>query len=165
MENLTYMQQAKKILERSAKNKMNISDRRDLSVELAACLLKESQGRSDFAEKSRQKELSKMMDDPKGKVFTMSITDQCFRTNDSYRIADQVNFLIERYGIPKYFSFFKQMQLAFFKAFGKVFSKVFVPLLKSTLHKECSQFIMPAEEAILLKSISEKQKLKVIHKI
>ncbi len=47
--------------------------------------------------------IARMMADPNGKAFTTSMTDQCFRSSDSARVADQLVFLIKKFGIPKNF--------------------------------------------------------------
>lgn len=143
----------------SAKGKeLSAEERRVKAIELAALMLNEGRLRETPTEKKLHKELGRMMDDPAGKVFTMDLTDQCFRTKNNWRIADQILFLTHYWGIPQYLSSFKKMQLRFFRSVGKVCAPLLVPLIKRLLHKECSRFILPGENTPLLQAIQRWQK-------
>lgn len=56
-----------------------------------------------------------MMADPTGKDFTTCMTDQGFRSHYPPRVASQINYLIDQFGIPQYFDSFKRVQLAAFR--------------------------------------------------
>lgn len=141
----------------SAKNKkMSLSERKDEAIQLAATMLEEAQRIQTKKEKRIQSQLSGMMNDPIGKVFTTVITDQCFRSRRTYRAADQLVFLIGRYGVPKYFTFGKRLTMKFFVFFGKMFSFLFIPLVKHLIRKETSNVILPGEGKQLRKHIGQR---------
>lgn len=153
----SHLDQAKKMIQSIKGQRLSIEQRCLKAIELAGLMLNESQAQETRKEKYHKAELGRMMSDPVGKVFTMSLTDQCFRSKNVRRIADQIQFLIERLGIPQYLSFFKRSQLWIFKHFGKLFAPFLVPLFRLVVHKECSRFILPGEEESLTKAISRLQ--------
>ena len=106
---------------------LTLEERIEKTIELAGSILSESNKRLTKEEKKRYGELHRMMSDPVGKVFLTSMTDQCFRTKNYKRIADQIVYLLHLYGIPKFFSHFKRLQLYLFKVFGNQFAKILVP--------------------------------------
>ena len=149
---------AQKIIE-SVKGKHILPEERTaLAIDLAADMVNEARRIQTRTEKKIQRQLAKMMEDPFGKVFTTEITDQCFRSNNSERVADQFVFLLKKFGIPKFVSFFKQMQLKIFEYFGKPLNKIFIPLTKRLLRKETSNVIMPGEYNQLAKHIIKRTK-------
>lgn len=107
---------------------------------------------------AQQRELARMMHDKVGMVFTTQLTDQCFRSSDPRRVADQICFLIKRYGVPRYLGWFKKGALYLFKGFGAIFPHVFVPLTKAFLHWETARLILPGEEGPLLLHLARRKK-------
>ena len=72
-------------LQKAAGKKLTNEQRAEAAVELAAMLLKEANRIQDPEDKKIQAQLSRMMDDPEGKMFTTNMTDECFRSEDSSR--------------------------------------------------------------------------------
>lgn len=124
---------------------------------LAALLLQEAQESLTSNEKRTQAQLSRMMRDPSGKVFTMRMTDECFRSSIPERIADQCIFLLNKYGIPRFLRFGKKMLLALFRSFGKRFSGFAVPHLKAAIQKETSSVILPGETNQLTEHLQKRR--------
>lgn len=140
------LEQAIEILE-SAQGKIQTPQQRQkAAVELAALMLKEANRIQSPQDRKKQKELARMMHDLKGKAFTTSMTDQCFRSSHSKRIATQLTYLLKCFGVPRYLSFAKKFQLKFFQKFGKFFYFVLIPIAKWMLRKEASTVILPGEE-------------------
>ncbi len=136
----------------SVKNrKLSLIERKDEAIQLAATMLEEAQRIQTKEEKRIQNELSGMMNDPIGKVFTTVITDQCFRSHHARRAADQLVFLIKKYGIPQYFTAGKRLALKFFTYAGKTLSLFLIPIVKHLIRKETSHVILPGEEKKLKK--------------
>ncbi len=139
-------------------NSLEPSERMKLSVELAALMINEARQLQTSEDLLIQKQLSKMMDDPNGKVFTTRVTDQCFRSDNPYRVADQLIYILKKYGNPKFVSFYKKIQLQIFAYIGKPFAKLFVPLAKAFLRKETRKVIIPGETDQLIKHVKSRYK-------
>lgn len=128
---------------------LTVDERQKSAVELAALMLQEAQETQTHSEKAFQSELARMMADENGKAFMTTMTDQCFRSHRSRRIADQLVYILNKFGIPNYLSRKKQFALWGFKWLGKPFAEILVPLTKKMIRKETSNVILPGEPAAL----------------
>ncbi len=133
------------------RKKLTVQEREKQAIELAALMLKEATRTQTFKEKKMQAELARMMCDPRGKAFTMTMTDECFRSRRAPRVARQMIHLLEQFGVPQYLSSFKRMELSLFQMLGKQFSYFLVPLAKRALRSATSSVILPGEQGSLAK--------------
>lgn len=143
----------------AVKNKtLSPTKRKDLAIALAAMMLEEAGRIQTFKERRQQAQLARMMSDPKGKAFTTSMTDQSFRSRRFVRIADQLIYLLQKYGIPKYLSSDRRLSLDVFKLLGTSFSNFLVPLTIQMLRRETRTVILPGEKELLIKHIERRRR-------
>ena len=114
-------------------------------MDLAAVMQTLANGTITHKEKKIQDELARMMQDSQGKAFTMAMTDQCFRSCDSNRIANQLVYLLRTLGIPNYVRGFKRFSLTLFEKLGEPLAFLFVPLAKMALRHATATVILPGE--------------------
>jgi RHH-type proline utilization regulon transcriptional repressor/proline dehydrogenase/delta 1-pyrroline-5-carboxylate dehydrogenase len=144
---------------RSAHGKtLTLQEREKAAIELAAHLLNEANRIQTFKEKRIQAQLARMMRDPRGKAFTTSMTDQCFRSHKSPRVAAQLIYLIEQFGVPQYLGILKRVQLSLFAMLGKSISYLLVPVVIFMLRKETSAVILPGEKHALKSHMQKRRK-------
>lgn len=148
---------ARHLIESAKNHSLSVKERGEKAVELTASLLQEADRVQTRKEKSIQNELSRMMEDPMGKVFTTYMTDQCFRTSKTARTADQMVYLLRELGTPRYVSFSKKIQLALFKALGKPFSFLFVPAAVLALRQQTKSVILPGEAGPLAEHMKKRK--------
>src|ERR1700732_1985067 len=89
-------------------------DRRERArraVDLAEALLREARGGETPAHRARAERLARLMEDPRGKELTIALTDQAFRSRRPGRIADQLQYLLERYGAPRFMEWWERIGL------------------------------------------------------
>jgi RHH-type transcriptional regulator, proline utilization regulon repressor / proline dehydrogenase / delta 1-pyrroline-5-carboxylate dehydrogenase len=141
----------------AAKGEISLTERKDRAVALAALMLEEAQRIQTPAEKRQQAQLAGMMRDSIGKAFTTMLTDQCFRSNHSLRIADQLVYVIKRLGIPRFLPASKRLSLQAFATFGKALSSIAVPLTIRMIRKETNNVILPGEERPLNKHMQKRR--------
>lgn len=122
-----------------------LSELKERAVKLAALMMEAALESQTSTEKQIQAQLARMMNDPQGKAFTTTMTDQCFRSNENQRAAEQLTYIIKKLGIPKYLDKFKRFQLKAFEILGKPFSFFLIPLTKKMIRKETSTVILPGE--------------------
>lgn len=158
MEKSEWMQEAKRKVASARGRKLSREERSQEAVELAALLLDQARHAMGREEKDQLAQLARMMDDPQGKAFTISIVDQCFRSSSASRIVSQLLHVLNTMGTPKYLN--REMKLAFkvFRTFGKWFPWFFVPLIKGLLRKETSAVILPGESKPLSKHMKKRHK-------
>ena len=152
-----YIQEAFEIIQSVAGKPKSVSERKKTALDLAEALLHESMRVQTHAEKIVQNKLARMMKDPIGKAFTTSMTDECFRSKNHKRIADQIIHLIQQFGIPRYLPALDKIKLYFFLLLGKPFSFVFVPLATYILRRQTSKVILPGEYELLLKHLEKRK--------
>jgi RHH-type proline utilization regulon transcriptional repressor/proline dehydrogenase/delta 1-pyrroline-5-carboxylate dehydrogenase len=116
------------------------------AVELAAELLAEAQAQQTESEKRQAAKIEAMMNDPMGKVMTMALSDQAFRSHNPARINDQIRHLIEGYGVPSYFADWEQVALTLGTRVGEYIPHMVVPFVVAKLRAETSTVILPGEE-------------------
>src|SRR6266404_4783371 len=81
------------------------------AVELAEALLREARAGQTAEEVAQARKLARMMEDPHGKQLTIALTDQAFRSRQPARIADQLAYLLERYGVPRFMEWWERVAL------------------------------------------------------
>lgn len=152
-----HLKAAREMLAAAYHTPMSLEERQEKAIELAAHILLESNQIITKEDRKRHEELSRMMRDPIGKVFTTAMTDQCFRSHQQSRIANQMIYLLNLFGIPKFVSPFKRLQLYLFKVFGEKFAHILVPMAMQQLRRETSKVIIPGEKGPLSRHIKKRK--------
>lgn len=147
-----YIQKAFEIVQSVAGKPQSTSERKRTAIDLATALLHESTRVQTHAEKAVQEKLARMMKDPIGKAFTTSMTDECFRSSNNKRIADQMIYLLQQFGIPRYLPAIDR-----FRLLGKPLSFLFVPLATYMLRRQTSKVILPREHEELTKHLEKRK--------
>ena len=158
MDSAQQLAQGRKLLGSIKGKKISTEERCDLAIELAALMLDAANQTQSRGELRLQAELAAMMDDETGKVFTTSLTDQCFRTDRSVRVANQINFLLDKFGIPRFLSWTKRVPLRLFRSLSSWVPGLLVPLTTMMLRNEMSRVILPGEAAELKKHMARRRK-------
>ncbi len=156
-EDAPHLRQAAEILKKTRGKELSAQERQKTAISLAAEMIEEAARTQTFKEKRIQAELARMMRDPRGKAFTTSMTDECFRSNRSSRIANQLIYLLQEFGIPHYLSFLKRIELSLFEKLGRIFSYLFVPLATFMLRRATSTVILPGERHALSKHMQKRR--------
>ncbi|EFB42249.1 MULTISPECIES: bifunctional proline dehydrogenase/L-glutamate gamma-semialdehyde dehydrogenase [Parachlamydia] len=157
MEGSRYITQSKKIIQDLKGKSLTVEERRELAIELATLIQKEARRTISNKERRIQAQLARMMNDPSGKLFTIHMTDQCFRSSKVTRVADQLLYLLNKYGVPSYLSYDKQFQLHAFKWVANKIPSIAVPLTKRALRKETAAVVLPGEWSTLSKHVRKRR--------
>ena len=152
-----HLRAAREMLSAAYHSPLSLEERQEKAIELAAHILLESNNIISKDDQAKHEELSRMMRDPVGKVFTTAMTDQCFRSHDYTRVANQMIYLLNLYGIPKFLGSFKRLQLYLFRLFGEKFANILVPMAMRQLRQETSKVIIPGEKSALGKHIRKRK--------
>jgi RHH-type proline utilization regulon transcriptional repressor/proline dehydrogenase/delta 1-pyrroline-5-carboxylate dehydrogenase len=151
------LENAKNLISQACTENLSNEERGKRAVGLASLLLQEAFALQTNHDKKMQKQVAGMLNDKFGKAFTGQVTDQCFRSESKPRSADQLSYLISKYGPPSFLDWKKRLQIKAFGAFGKQFSILGVPLAQKMLRKEVSDVILPGENKQLIKHIKKRQ--------
>ncbi|MDH3599574.1 MAG: proline dehydrogenase family protein [Candidatus Tectomicrobia bacterium] len=119
------------------------------ALALAADLLRVAQAQQTEAERSRAEKIARMMEDPRGKDLTIALADQAFRSHQPARVADQLSYLLRRYGAPSYMEWWERTALTLGSVLGEYLPSMVVPPLIARLRQETRSVILPGEESEL----------------
>src|SRR3989454_3160535 len=128
------------------------------AVELAEALLQEARAQQTLEERAQARKLARMMADPPGKELTIARADQAFRSHRPERIADQLAYLLERYGVPRYMDWWERVALVLGGAVAPFPRSLVVPPTVNRLRHETQNVILPGEEEDLRRYLEERRR-------
>ncbi len=128
------------------------------AVDLAEALLREARAQQTAEEHAQARKLARMMADPHGKELTIALADQAFRSRRPERIADQLAYLLERYGVPRYMDWWERVALQLGGAMAHYLPSLVVPPIVSRLRHETQNVILPGEEEDLRRYLEERRR-------
>src|SRR5688572_9900935 len=128
------------------------------AVELAEALLREARAQQTPDEHAQARKLARMMADPHGKALTIALADQAFRSHRPERIADQLAYLLERYGVPRYMDWWERVGLLLGGAMAHYLPSLVVPPIVNRLRQETQNVILPGEEEDLRRYLEERRR-------
>ncbi|HUM17303.1 MAG TPA: bifunctional proline dehydrogenase/L-glutamate gamma-semialdehyde dehydrogenase [Candidatus Nitrosotalea sp.] len=132
-------------------------ERAERAVVLAEALLAEARAGQTAEERARAERLARLMEDPRGKELTIALTDQCFRSRRAERIADQLHYLLERYGAPRFMEWWERIGLTLGALMGQYMPSLVVPSIVARLRHETEALILPAEDEDLARYLAERR--------
>jgi RHH-type proline utilization regulon transcriptional repressor/proline dehydrogenase/delta 1-pyrroline-5-carboxylate dehydrogenase len=127
----------------------NIAERRRLSVDIAAHMLREAAQSMSPGEKAAFDQIAKLLSDPAGMAFITTATDRFFRSCSPQKAADQIVYLLNQFGMPESLPWFRQVQLHGLRMLGPMWSRHLVPFIIGSLQKRVSQFVLYADRTQL----------------
>lgn len=110
------------------------------------------------SERVQAEQLARMMDDPAGKAFTLSLADRVFRPTNTKRSAEQFRHLVESYGVPEYLSGFDKLSLKLGATFSGPFPGIVMPAITSELRRQSNKVILPSESNKLNPHLKRRRK-------
>ncbi len=120
------------------------AERARRAVDLAEALLRDARARETPEEIAQARRLARMMEDPHGKELTIALTDQAFRSRRPARIADQLAYLLERYGTPQFMEWWERVALMLGGVMGHYLPSLVVPPIVARLRHETDPSSSPA---------------------
>jgi len=128
------------------------------AVELAEALLREARAQETPEELAQARRLARLMADPHGKQLTIALVDQAFRSRRPARIADQLAFLLDRYGRPRFMEWWEQIALMLGGVMAHYLPGLVVPPIMARLRHETESLILPGEEEDLRRYLAERRR-------
>lgn len=141
----TFLKQASQLIATVKGKSLSRDERGQKAVDLAAALVLATRKETCREEKNRGRWLARMLADPQGRAFLTEMTDQCFRSHSYTRTANQLNYLLKKYGIPKSLRESDRFKFLLFHLVGESFPSIFVPQIKKGIRKEFSNVLLPEE--------------------
>lgn len=108
-------------------------------------------------ERINQERIRQLILHPLDKAFLSKLIDQCFRSKDVKRIAEQITFLLKRSSFPDFFTIGDVMLMWLFLAVGRHFPRIAVPIVIERIKKDSGNSILPGEKDKLSDVLSQKR--------
>lgn len=119
---------------------------------------------SDF-DKNFYIKMNKMLDHPEDKALLVELMDQCFRSKNNARIADQIIFLLQKHGMAHFFTNKDRMLLWLFENIGQYLPNISVPLFVNQIREDTKTVVIKGEEksfnSYLNKRLDESTKVNI----
>ncbi|MEA2116281.1 MAG: bifunctional proline dehydrogenase/L-glutamate gamma-semialdehyde dehydrogenase [Thermodesulfobacteriota bacterium] len=109
-------------------------------------------------EKKIQQQMTRLLSNPADKILLTKIIDQSFRPHDPERVADQIDNLLEEYGMPDFFGDFEKLFIQMFVGLGKHFPSFAVPKMIEQMRESSSRAIIPGEAKALRAHLHRRRK-------
>jgi RHH-type proline utilization regulon transcriptional repressor/proline dehydrogenase/delta 1-pyrroline-5-carboxylate dehydrogenase len=125
----------------------------DRIVEDAVALAEVWQNRANALLTAEEKGIAQQMKGlvahPLDKVVLTQLIDQSFRSENTARVADQINYLLTKYGVPDFFSSVERLLAQMFMGFGRYIPSISVPKMIEKMRHDSSRAIIPGEPEAL----------------
>jgi RHH-type proline utilization regulon transcriptional repressor/proline dehydrogenase/delta 1-pyrroline-5-carboxylate dehydrogenase len=99
-----------------------------------------------------------MLRDPLNKVFLIELLDQSFRSKNPHRVADQLEYLFEKYSNTSFFSELEKVLIWLFRTFGIYMPQISIPLFIRYLRYDIHTVVIEGEESPLMKHLQKRKK-------
>ena len=112
-------------------------------------------------ELKEQKKYAILIQNPNDKTLLSKMLDESSQIHDNKLLARRMKVLIERYGVPKFFSSTDAFLLKLFTSFGYWFDFIAVPIFKQRLRSDTSKVIINEKASFLNRHLTERRKQKI----
>jgi RHH-type proline utilization regulon transcriptional repressor/proline dehydrogenase/delta 1-pyrroline-5-carboxylate dehydrogenase len=128
------------------------------AVHLAEQLLQEAAKEATWAERWQAWKLSRMMDDPEGKITTLMLTDQVFRYPQDHQKALRLRDIVEQQGTPDYLPIWEQAMMRIGAAVSQLAPEIVMPLVEAKMRGESAKVVLPGEDRALHKHLKKRRR-------
>lgn len=101
--------------------------------------------------------MARMMDDPRGKAFTLDMADRVFRSRDKRTQARRLRSILKRHGTPAFLSAFNRLLLRTGAAASHVAPKIVMAAVEDQLRRDSARVILPGEPAPLKRYLAQRR--------
>ena len=109
-------------------------------------------------ERRQQRELDRMLQNPRDKATLVKLTDEAFRSRAASRTAEHLTHILDVQGIPRFFNPLDRTLLRGFRTFGAWLPGVAVPLVKEHMQHETANVVLPGEGDLLAQHLAARQR-------
>ncbi len=108
-------------------------------------------------EKKFHETMKQMLKDPMNKVFLIELLDQSFRSKESSRVADQLEYLFNKYENTDIFTAFEKILVWMFRHVGIYLPAISIPLFIQYLRNDISTVVIKGETSLLSKHLQSRR--------
>ncbi|MFW6374127.1 MAG: bifunctional proline dehydrogenase/L-glutamate gamma-semialdehyde dehydrogenase [Thermodesulfobacteriota bacterium] len=139
---------------------MNLSENETLiqeAVSLAEAWQKRANELLTSRERKYQKQMMRLIRNPLDKVILTKMIDQSFRADNPGRVADQVNFVLKKYGVPGFFSMSEHALMRLFLSVGRHAPSISIPRMIAKIREDSARSVIPGEPEVLFPHLQKRR--------
>lgn len=110
------------------------------------------------AERREQHKYATLIQNPRDKIFLSRLLDESSQIRDRRKLAERIKVLIDRYGVPEFFSPSDKLLLKGYQWGGYLLDGVAVPIFKKRLRSDTSAVIIDEARPRLTEHLAERYK-------
>lgn len=92
-------------------------------------------------------QMNKMLSNPMDKVLLIELMDQSFRSSNPKRVADQIQFLFDKYGMASFFTTSERFLMFLFSNIGIYLPNISIPLFIKKIRNDTKTVVLQGEDA------------------
>ncbi|EQB39381.1 1-pyrroline-5-carboxylate dehydrogenase [Sulfurimonas hongkongensis] len=100
--------------------------------------------------------MKRLLSNPRNKIFLIELLDQSFRSQDNNRIADQLEYIFNKYNNTTFFTEFEQLLVWLFRNLGIYLPAISVPLFITYLRGDIKDIVIKGEDRSLNKHLQKR---------
>lgn len=112
-------------------------------------------------EKKEQEKYAILIQNPNDKTLLAKMLDESAQIRSNKKLARRIKVLIDKYGVPEFFSSSDAFLMKLFSAFGYWFDFIAVPIFKKELRAQTAKVIIDEKPSILNRHLGERQHDKI----
>jgi len=137
---------------------MNISEERfEEAKKIARDWQLYIQEHRESVEEKFHETMIRMLKDPKNKIFLIELLDQSFRSHDPRRVANQIEYIFDKYKDTSFFSAFEELLVLSFRKVGIYMTNISIPIFIKYLRNDIKNVVIPGEESELVEHINKRR--------
>ena len=134
-----------------------VEDLSKKALALAEQWIENSQKLESKEERAFQDMVQTMLDNENDKHLLVSLIDQSFRSSNPARVAQQITYLLQKYGIATFFSDKEKLLVRLFLLFGKHLPYLAVPQIIQKIRQDTKEVVIHGEETSLKKYLAQRK--------
>ncbi len=154
---MSTLQNALRFLDDSRSHRDPLHALPDRAVQLAEVLHELSLSHGGPGARAHDAQLARMLEDPRGKAFTVAMADRVFREPTERAAATTLRALVDELGAPAYLPPLDRLALTVGAIAARFVPGLVVGAARAKFLQETSKVILPAEEAELSKHIAARK--------
>ncbi len=139
---------------------MNLSENEAFiqeAVSLAETWQKRANELLTSKERKYQKQMMRLIRNPSDKVILTKMIDQSFRADNPGRVADQVHFVLKKYGVPGFFNLSEQALMRLFLSVGRHAPGISIPRMIEKIREDSARSVIPGEPEVLFPHLQKRR--------
>jgi len=127
-------------------------------LDWAKDFLTKSEAEITADELKEQKKYAILIQNPNDKTLLSKLLDESSQIHNNRKLARRMKILIQRYGIPEFFSTIDTILIYLFTTFGLWFDFIAVPIFKNRLRSDTAKVIINEKPSFLNHHLTERRK-------